>query len=147
MNYSNYQSDAYKETSVTTSNQTKLIVMLYEGAIRFLREAVGAIENKDIGAKAKACDRALAIVQHLHLSLDMERGQEISADLDLLYRFVISKIVDGSSQLSSKNLDEAIKVLDTLCTAWTELAQKEQVESVPTELLAQAAKGRLALHG
>ena len=64
MNYSNYQSDAYKETSVTTSNQIKLVVMLYEGAIRFLREAVGAIENKDIAAKAKACDRALAIVQH-----------------------------------------------------------------------------------
>ena len=148
MNYSNYESAAYKETSVTTSSETQLIVMLYEGAIRFLREATDAIEKNNINAKANACDRALAIVQHLHLSLDMERGQEISAELERLYSFIISKIVDGSSQLSAKKLDEAIKVLDILRTAWTELAQKEQAEEVPTELLVfQAAKGRLALHG
>ena len=148
MNYSNYESAAYKETSITTSSETQLIVMLYEGAIRFLREANDAIGKNNIPAKSNACDRALAIVQHLHLSLDMERGQEISAELERLYSFVISKIVDGSSQLSAKNLDEAIKVLDILRTAWTELAQKEQAEEVPTELLvSQAAKGRLALHG
>ena len=148
MNYSNYESAAYKETSVTTSSETQLIVMLYEGAIRFLREATDAIGKNNITAKANACDRALAIVQHLHLSLDMERGQEISAELERLYSFIISKIVEGSGQLSAKKLDEAIKVLDILRTAWTELAQKEKAEEVPAELLApQAANGRLALHG
>lgn len=148
MNYSNYQSTAYKEASVTTSSQTQLIVMLYDGAIRFLREAVDAIEKKDVTAKGKACDRSLAIVQHLHLSLDMDRGQEISSELERLYSFVISKIVDGSRQLSANDLGEAIKVLDILRTAWTELAQKEKAEEVPTELLAsQASRGQLTLHG
>ncbi len=148
MNYSNYQSTAYKEASITTSSQTQLIVMLYDGGIRFLREAVNAIENKDISAKSNACDRSLAIVQHLHLSLDMDRGQEISSELERLYSFVISKIVDGSRQLSANDLDEAIKVLDILRTAWTELAQKQKAEEVPTELLAsRAARGQLTLHG
>lgn len=147
MNYSNYESAAYKRTSVTTSSQTQLIVMLYEGAIRFLRQALEAIERKDINVKANASDRALAIVQHLHLSLDMDRGVEISSELERIYGFVIAKIVDGSRQLSAKDLEEAIKVLDILRTAWAELAQKETAESVPAALLVQqAANGRLALN-
>ncbi len=148
MNYLSNDSTAYQQTAVTTSSNTQLLVMLYEGAIRFLREAISAIEQKNVDVKAKACDRALAIVQHLHLSLDMERGQNIAAELEQLYSFVISKILDGSRQLSAKELDEAIRVLDILRTAWAELAQKEHAEAVPADLLvSQPAKGRLRLHG
>ena len=160
--------------------------MLYDGAIRFLRRGIEAIESSDIEAKAAASDRALAIVQHLHLSLDMDRGQEISANLERLYSFVITQITEGSSGLQPRKLEEAIKVLgacrelapskqesttyepslvckllilgcrllipdrllDTLRSAWAEVAQQERAESVPTELLAQqAANGRLAVHG
>ncbi len=142
-----HQSAVYKQTSITTSNQTQLIVMLYEGAVRFLRQGVDAIERKDIGAKAKACDRALAIVQYLHLSLDMEKGEEISVELERLYSFVIDQIIESSRRLDAAKLGEAIKVLDILHTAWNEVAQKENAESVPTELLVEQAAGRLALHG
>ena len=148
MNYPNYKSSVYREVSITTSGQTQLIVMLYDGAIRFLRRGIEAIESSNIEAKAAASDRALAIVQHLHLSLDMDRGQEISANLERLYSFVIAQITEGSSELQPRKLDEAIKVLDTLRSAWAEIAQQERAESVPTELLAQqAANGRLAVHG
>ncbi len=148
MNYPNYKSSVYREVSITTSSQTQLIVMLYDGAIRFLRRGIEAIEKNDIEAKAAASDRALAIVQHLHLSLDMDRGQEISANLERLYSFVITQITEGSSGLQPRKLEEAIKVLDTLRSAWAEVAQQERAESVPTELLAQqAANGRLAVHG
>ncbi len=148
MNYPNYKSSVYREVSITTSSQTQLIVMLYDGAIRFLRRGIEAIESSNIEAKAAASDRALAIVQHLHLSLDMDRGQEISANLERLYSFVIAQITEGSSGLQPRKLEEAIKVLDTLRSAWAEVAQQERAESVPTELLAQqAANGRLAVHG
>ena len=148
MNYPNCKSSVYREVSITTSSQTQLIVMLYDGAIRFLRRGIEAIESSNIEAKAAASDRALAIVQHLHLSLDMDRGQEISANLERLYSFVIAQITEGSSGLQPRKLEEAIKVLDTLRSAWAEVAQQERAESVPTELLAQqAANGRLAVHG
>ena len=147
-NYSQDLSAAYKEMSAATSSQNELLVMLYDGAIRFLQEAIDAIKRRDIEAKAKASDRALAIVQHLHLSVDLERGQEIASDLERLYSFVISRIADGSGQLSTPKLKEAIKVLDTLRSAWSELAEREALTSVPTVLLAdQAVNGRLAVHG
>ncbi len=141
------QSAVYKQTSITTSNQTQLVVMLYDGALRFLHQGVEAIGRNDIEGKATACDRALAIVQHLHLSLDMERGEEIASELERLYSFVIAQIVEGSSKLDTEKLEEAIKVLSILRPAWAELAQKENQESVPTELLIQQANQRLALHG
>jgi flagellar protein FliS len=147
-NYSHDMSAAYKQNSVSTASQTELIVMLYDGALRFLQAAVDAVEKNDIQAKAQSSDRALAIVQHLHLSLEIDEANHIAVDLERLYSFVISKIVDGSAQLSTKSFKEAIKVLDTLRSAWSELAQKETSESVPTELLAdQAANGKLAIHG
>ena len=148
MNYENNGPAVYRQMSITTSSPSELVVMLYDGAIRFLNQAVDAIEARDIRTKARASDRALAIIQHLNLSLDMDRGQEISIELERLYSFVIGKIVDGSRQLSAKDLEEAIKVLDILRSAWSELAQKEKAGAVPAGLLTQhAANGRLALHG
>ena len=78
----------------------------------------------------------------------MEKGEEISVELERIYSFAIDQIIEGSSKLDSTKLGEAIKVLDILHSAWAEIAQKEDRESVPTELLVQqAAEGRLALHG
>jgi flagellar protein FliS len=148
MNHETNGSSVYKQMSITTSSPTALIAMLYDGAIRFLNLAVEAIQRNDIAAKVRASDRALAIVQHLHLSLDMEQGQEISAELERIYSFVIGRILDGSRTLSTTDFREAIKVLDILRSAWTELVQKEKANAVPAELLAHhAANGRLALHG
>ena len=74
----NKQSNAYREVAVQTSSPTKLVVMLYEGAVRFLGESVTAIKSKDLNRKRHSIDRAVAIVQHLHSTLDMDRGgQEI----------------------------------------------------------------------
>ena len=151
MTYPNYSHDlsaAYKQTSVTTATQTELLVMLYDGAIRFLQMAIDAVDNNDIESKSIASGRALAIVQHLHLSLELDEGNTIAVELERLYSFAISRIVDGSSQLSTQRFREAIKVLDILRSAWSELARKETSESVPLGLLAdQAAIGKLAVHG
>ena len=54
------RSNAYRETAVQTSSPTRLVVMLYEGIIRFLRESVTAIESKDLDRKRQSVDRAVA---------------------------------------------------------------------------------------
>lgn len=144
----NNASAAYQATSVNMANQNELLAMLYEGAIRFLREAIAAIERKDLQTKARACDKALAIVQHLNLSLDPDNGGEIATELERLYAFTITKIVEGSSQLSTPNLEGAVGVLTTLGSAWRELAAREATEPVPQELLTSVGQGkRLTLHG
>ena len=147
MSYKRNGSSVYKETSVNTDSGPKLVVMLYEGAIRFLKQAEDDIRKKDFGKKSQSIDRAVAIIQHLQGTLDMDKGGKISFDLDRLYTYINSRIIEGSTKLNSKALEEAIQLLTTLLSGWEEIARKEQEHSVPTDLLAQqAAGGRFELH-
>jgi flagellar protein FliS len=145
---SNNVSAAYQATVVNAANQNELLAMLFEGAVRFLKEAIRAMEANELPAKAKACDKALAIVQHLNLSLDPDNGGAIASELARLYAFAVEKIVEGSTQLSAQRLEEAIDVLNTLGSAWRELAAQEGDDSAPPELVAAGSDmNRLALHG
>jgi flagellar protein FliS len=146
--YSNNRSAAYKETSVATASPTKLVVMLYEGAIRFLTRAAKDIRERDLVSKAQSVQRALAIIQHLRLTLDMEKGQHIAQELDRLYAFAVSKILEGSTKLDPAPIEEAIKVLSDLLPAWEEIAKRDQEKAVQPALLAQpSATGGFRLQG
>jgi flagellar secretion chaperone FliS len=146
MTYSFNRSSVYQEISVNTSSPTKLVVMLYEGAIKFLGQAVDGINRKDFAQKSQSVDRAVAIIQHLQGTLDLEKGQEISVELDRLYTYMGSRIFDGSAKLDVAPLQEVIKLLETLLSGWEQIARKEQEHAVPTDLLAQASSGRFELH-
>ena len=139
----------YQEIAVQTSSPTKLVVMLYEGAIRFLRQSVTAISSKDLDQKRQSVDRAVAVIQHLQGTLDMDRGGAVAAELDKLYTYINSKIVDGSSKLQTAPIEEAIKLLTVLLSGWEEVSRRGQEHTVPTTLLAQQAatsNGRFQLH-
>jgi flagellar protein FliS len=144
--YSN-GSNAYREIAVQTSSPARLVVMLYEGGIRFLRESVSAIESKDLTRKRHSVDRAMAIIQHLESTLDADRGGEVAQNLGRLYSYITARILEGSSRLETAPLEEAIKLLNVLLSAWEELAGKEQPQTGPAAAVAQqAANGGLKLH-
>ena len=147
MSYPTYGSSIYKEISINTASPAKLVVMLYEGAIRFLRQTQTDVLNKDFAKKSQSVDRAVAIIQHLQGTLDMEKGGNVAFDLDRLYTYITSRIFEGSAKLDQKAFEEAIHLLTTLLSGWEEIARKEQEQSVPTDLLAQqTAGGRFELH-
>ena len=147
MSYPTYGSSAYKEIAINTASPAKLVVMLYEGAIRFLRLAEDDIRKKDFAKKSQSVDRAVAIIQHLQGTLDLDKGGKVAFDLDRLYTYISSRVFEGSAKLEIKAFEEAIQLLTTLLSGWEEIARKEQEQSVPTDLLAKkAAGGRLELH-
>src|SRR5688572_27866373 len=111
MNYNGTRSNTYQEVAVQTSSPAKLVVMLYEGGIRFLRQAVEGIKTKDLDKKRQSIDRVVAIIQHLQNTLDREKGGPIAADLDRLYAYIMSRILDGSANLKVAPLEEATKLL------------------------------------
>ena len=141
------RSNTYQEIAVQTSSPTKLVVMLYEGAIRFLGQSVTAIKSKDIDTKRQSIDRAMAVIQHLQSTLDRDQGGDVAAKLDNLYIYITSKIMEGSTKLQTAPIEEAIKLLNVLLSGWEEIVKKEQENAVPTTLLAQqAANGGFRLH-
>jgi flagellar protein FliS len=141
------RSNTYQEIAVQTSSPTKLVVMLYEGAVRFLGQSVTAIKSKDIDTKRQSIDRAMAVIQHLQSTLDRDRGGDVAAELDRLYIYITSKVLEGSNKLQTAPIEEAIKLLNVLLSGWEEIVKKEQENAVPTTLLAQqAANGGFRLH-
>ena len=141
-----YGRNTYQEIAIQTSSPAKLVVMLYEGAIRFLNQSIAAIQSKDLNVKRQSVDRAVAVIQHLQSTLDMSQGKEVAADLDRLYTYVISRVLDASAKLEIEPLEEAIKLLTVLLSGWEEVARKESEHAVPPSLLAQQSlSGRFAL--
>ncbi len=147
MVYPKSRSSIYEETSVNTASPSKLVVMLYEGAIKFLTRAAADIRKRDLVSKQKSVNQAMAIIHHLRLTLDKGKGQDIAQELDRLYTYAHSRVLEGSTKLDAGAIEEAIKVLSDLLPAWEEIARKEQEQLAPPDLLANlAANGGFQLH-
>ena len=119
--------DAYRRTEVESRSPLELVVMLYDGANRYLSQARDAIERHDSSAKHEAISRALAVVSELQNTLNIGAGGEIATSLDSLYTFVSQALVDANVNDSVDHVDQALRVLVPLRDAWSQLA------TVPTE--------------
>jgi len=118
--------DAYRTTQVQSRTPLELVVMLYDGAIRFAGTARDAIERRDIPARRDALSRALAIVSELQNTLNMEAGGEIAAQLDRLYDYVNDRLLAAAMQNSVTPIDEARRVLETLRDGWATIASQPE---------------------
>ncbi len=139
----------YQQIEVNTSNNLKLVIMLYDGALRFLSEARAAIVNRDLRAKAVAFDRALAIIGELQSTLRLDEGGDIALSLNSLYTYMSESILEASAKMDVRPVDHVTKLLRTLNSAWTEIAQKAELPppaavqtSLPPMVAAQLGEHR-----
>jgi flagellar protein FliS len=123
---------AYLQTHVQSRSPLELVVMLYDGMLRFLGDAGGAIDAGDLPGKREAVSRALAVLSELQSTLNMDQGGEIARSLDALYSYVNGRLLDASIQNDRTPLDEAARLIRTLRDAWAEIAARE-VTPVPAE--------------
>jgi flagellar protein FliS len=112
----------YRQTQVQSRTPLELVVMLYDGALKFLHLTRDAIERRDLHARRDASSRALAIISELQSTLNMEEGGEIARRLDDLYGFVNLRILDATKDNAVAPLDEAVRVLETLRDSWLSIA-------------------------
>jgi flagellar protein FliS len=118
----NKGAQAYLQTQVQSRTPVELVVMLYDGALKFLGQARDAMATGDLVAKRHALSRGLAIVQELQNMLNMEAGGEIAARLDGLYTYVLGRCYEANAQRDASGLEEAIKLLTPLRDAWADIA-------------------------
>ncbi len=115
----------YHQTQVQSRTPLELVVMLYDGALKFLHQARLAIERGDIAARRDASTRALTIVSELQSTLNMEQGGEIAERLDELYGYVTARILQAAAADAVGPLDDASRVLATLRESWLAVATPE----------------------
>ena len=112
---------AYTESSILTAPPERLVVMLYDGAIRFLTQAAAAQRNDQQSVFLDRLRRGEAIIDELNVTLDMSQG-EVAARLRSIYLFCKRHLVEAHLQRDASRIDEVIRLLTDLRESWQQLA-------------------------
>lgn len=120
----------YKVTQASTANQGELLIMLFDGAIRFTRKAIESIEEGDVTAKCESISRAFSIVAELHGTLDFDVSEEISGNLASLYVFVLESYTNANMHSDATPLSGVLAVLETLREGWVGAVKATQLHGV-----------------
>jgi flagellar protein FliS len=116
----------YRQNQVQTASREQILIMLYDGAIRFVAQARQA-ENP--GDRREPISRAMAIIIELSDTLDREIGGEMAVNLDALYHFMMHSLTQANIKKVVEPLEIVEKLLRDLRATWTEaieIAKKEE---------------------
>ena len=125
----------YQKTQITTASREKVLLMLYEGAIRFTKQAQVAMEQKKVAEKGKLISKATAILSELMATLDFKVGGQLAVDLENLYIFMIDKLIEGNINNDPEALKTVENLLMTLYSAWKDVVENPRDDGVPSPRL------------
>ena len=114
---------AYQETAVCTQNRGQLVVMLYEGAIKFLKQAIADLEREDYASKGIRIAKAVDIIIELNTVLDMDKGGEIAQNLRSLYNFMHHHLSEANLKKDTRMIQDVINLLQELKQGWEAIAE------------------------
>jgi flagellar protein FliS len=123
--YAGNQSAAYKQQSILTAPPGRLVVMLYDGCLRFLFQSAYAMREGDRRQSQDRMRRAEAIIDELTVTLDHERGGEIASRLQGIYAFCRRHLIEAAAEQDPNKIEEVSELLGELREAWSEIAGSE----------------------
>src|ERR1700742_3131214 len=112
----------YKQASILTAPPGRLVVMLYDGCLRFLFQAAYAMREGDRANSDDRMRRAEAIIDELTVTLDHERGGEVASRLQGIYAFCRRHLIEASLEQDAAKIDEVSELLGELREAWNDIA-------------------------
>jgi flagellar secretion chaperone FliS len=112
---------SYQQNDVLTATPGRLVVLLYDGAGRFLRRAAAALRAENLETSNAALQRAEAIIDELLATLDFERGGEIAASLRDLYLFCRRELNDARLERDADKIETVADLLAELREAWAQV--------------------------
>jgi len=119
----------YKETSIQSASREKILIMLYEGAIKFTKLAIMAVEKNNVKEKCENIGRAYDIVLELNNTLDHKVGGEVAGRLEQLYQYMIEQYIKANTTNDIEALRTVQKLLETLHEGWVQAIQKIKNEA------------------
>ena len=117
----------YKQADVSCS-APQLTLMLYDGAIRYIREAAGHLRAGRMAEKGRAVESAYECLSQLRHGLNRTEGKELTDTLDRMYDLLGTKLTLGNARRDIAQLEQVIRSLESLRSAWTELFDRLRSE-------------------
>ncbi|MBN2322352.1 MAG: flagellar export chaperone FliS [Spirochaetes bacterium] len=119
----------YRETQIKTASQGKLVVILYDGLLRFLDLALENLPKKKYDLVNNNIIRAQDILSELSMSLNMEAG-DISQRLLSIYSFLNMKLIEGNVQKSEDQIRFVRRMVSELRESWNKIAKKSSITPI-----------------
>jgi flagellar protein FliS len=113
---------AYQDSTVTTQGKGRLIVLLYDGAIKFMKLAIKELQANNLEAKGKYINKAKDIINELNAVLDMDAGGEIATNLRKLYLYMNNRLSEANIKRDPQMIQEVIGLMEQLNNSWKAIA-------------------------
>ncbi len=107
---------------VMTADPVTPVSMLYDKAVLSLKAAVQAIHRNEIEARWQNNNKAVESINHLFMTLDLEKGGEIASNLEALYAYMLQRLLDVDLKNDARAAEEVIDLLEPVRASWRELA-------------------------
>ena len=118
----------YKEMQIKTASPGKLLLMLYQGAIKFMKLAKKNIKEGKIEESHKNIIKAQNIILELQNTLDKEKGGEIAVQLESLYDFIYRELIQANLNKNTKHLNNVIPLVEELFVTYKEIVMNKNLE-------------------
>ncbi len=126
--------NTYQTVQITTTDRGRLLLMMYEGAIKFLKQSRIGLEEKDIAKFCRFLGKGQAIIAELMNTLDFEKGGTIAHDLERLYDFMLFYLSEANLYRDGERVAKVINLLDIIYSAFKEVIESgKHLEPVSPE--------------
>lgn len=106
------------QSQVGDASPHRLIQLLMEGGMSRLAQARGAMQHGQVAIKGELIGKAIGIIGGLREGLDLQRGGEVAANLDRLYEYMVSRLVEANRSNDAAMLDEVAGLLRNVKSGW-----------------------------
>lgn len=130
----NKAANAYFQTGVNTTDQGNLLLMLYDGALRYLQQARDKMIAKDYAGKGILISRVIDIVNELSGSLNMEKGGSLAVNLNNLYILCTARLLQANLKMNVESLDSVVGILSGLRSAYAQILDTPEAKKASQQI-------------
>lgn len=130
----NKAANAYFQTKVSTTDQGQLLLMLYDGALRYLQQARDKMLAKDFAGKGILISKVIDIVNELSASLNMEKGGSLATNLNNLYILCTARLLQANLKMNIESLDSVVQILSGLRGAYAQIIETPEARKAAAEI-------------
>ena len=115
--------NAYRDSAILTAPPERLVVMLYDGAHRFLFQAASALRAGDLVTTNAKLQRAEAIIKELRATLNFDAG-ELATRLEAIYAFCQRHLLEARLERDPERIEQVMSLLADLREAWEQICSR-----------------------
>jgi flagellar protein FliS len=113
-------------TTVEHTNQHGLVMLLFNGLVKNIYNALHAVKSGNIQVKSKAINKSLDILDELRSRLNFEVGGELALNLDGLYEYMQRRLLEANRDIDADALSEVASLIDEIKGVWVSIPESER---------------------